>query len=197
MPCKIKYVKASKSGATYLLGILAEGEDARYKIPSRLYHELGEPLAGAILTDEELSEIKIADEGGRATKKALSLLSYADVSERNMVAKLRRSGYSHASATEAAREMVMHGYSDEHRQLLRLVEREANSNLYGPMRILPKLMQKGYRSDAIKAAMHELCEDGSVDFVQNAARLAEKRLAADATDDDRRALLYKYGYKGR
>ena len=197
MPCKIKYIKASKSGATYLLGLVRDGADERYKIPARLYHELGEPMSGATLTDEELSEIKIADEGGRATKKALSLLSYSDVSERNLVLKLRRSGYSQASATEAAREMVMHGYIDEHRQLLRLVEREANANLYGPMRILPKLVQKGYRPDAIKTAMRELSEDGSVDFLKNAARLAEKRLSPDSTPDDRRALLYKYGYKGR
>ena len=69
MPCKIKYIKASKSGATYLLGLVRDGEDARYKIPARLYHELGEPMSGATLTDEELSEIKIADEGGACDEK--------------------------------------------------------------------------------------------------------------------------------
>ena len=193
---KIQYIKSSKSGATYLLGVISDEGDARYKIPSVLYHELGEPTRGTTLTEEELEEIKAADEGGRATKKALSLLSYSDISERALVAKLRRAGYSQTAAYEAARDMVMHGYIDEHRQLLRLVEREANQSLAGPARLLPKLVQKGYSADGVRLALRELVDDGTVNLSDNAARLVEKKLGDDYTDEERRALLFKYGYRG-
>ena len=191
------YVRQSKSGSTYVLGIRTEDVDERYKISARLYHELGEPLRGSELTDAELEEIKRADEGGRATKKALSLLSYADSSERGIMMKLRRAGYSSEIAEETARDMVRHGYIDEHRQLLRLVEREANVSLSGPAKLLPKLSAKGYRADDIRAALRELIDGGEVDLTENARRLVEKKLGDSPAPEERRALLYKYGYRSR
>ena len=192
---KIQYIKSSKSGATYLLGVISDEGDARYKIPSVLYHELGEPLRGGELTDAELDEIKRADEGGRATKKALSLLSYADSSERGIKMKLRRAGYSAEVAEETARDMVRHGYIDEQRQLLRLVESEANLSLSGPAKIIQKLMAKGYSSQKISKVIFRLCEDGTVDFTENSLRLLEKKLPSDATAEEKRKLLYKCGYR--
>ena len=195
MENKVLYIKPSKSGATYLLGILTEEGEERFKIPSTLYRAIGSPQRGGILTDEELSDVRAADEEQRATKKALSLLSYADSSERALALKLRRAGYSNSAATEAARDMVMHGYIDEHRQLLRLVEREANVSLAGPLKLLPKLVGKGYTADGVRSALRELISDGTVDLSENARRLIEKKLGENPSDEERKKLLYKYGYK--
>lgn len=195
MTAKVLYIKPSPKGTTYLLGLRTDTGDERYRIPSRLYHELGEPCRGYTLTDGELDMIFRADEEGRAMKKALSLLSYSDSSQRNMVMKLRRAGYSSDVAKETAEEMVRLGYIDESRQLFHLVEKEANDALFGPSRIVAKLSAKGYSASDVRRALDILVSDGTVDIDNNRRRLLEKKLSDDATAEDRKKLLYKYGYK--
>ena len=191
---KLDYIRISKDKKLLLLGVSEEGERYRFTVSEGMYISIGSPTNGSILSDEELSLIKKEDERIRASKKALSLLSYSDNNEKQLTQKLVRSGFSFELSDSVAKEMVSLGYIDEDRQLCRLILKEANTNLLGYRRILPKLISRGYSSKKIKEVTGRLVKDGEISFKENAKKLIEKRLSKNATTEEKKTLLYKNGY---
>nr|MBE6544977.1 hypothetical protein [Oscillospiraceae bacterium] len=190
----LKFVRESKDSSLLSLGIIEGEESARYTVNAAVYAEIGAPEAGELLSEEQMSLIKHADEMHRAMKKALSLLSFADNNERTLRQKLIRAGFNKDISEWVCREMVRLGYVNEKRQLERLILNEANIKLRGPGRIIPTLSAKGYSSSDIREVMHRLAESGELDFKKNARLLIDKKLpGADA--EEKRKLLYKNGYK--
>ena len=106
-----------------------------------------------------------------------------------------RAGFDRKSSEEVAKEMTGLGYVDEERQLRRLVLREANVNLSGYAKFLPKLVSKGYSVAKIKEVTLSLVKEGEIDFKANAKKLIEKKLPADASSEEKKTILYKSGYK--
>ena len=191
----LQFVREAKDSHLLLLGIVEEGESARYTISDAVYSSIGRPAPHTLLGERELSVIKYADELYRAEKKALSLLSYADNNERTLRAKLIRAGFSREIADEICEKMVSLGYINESRQLERLILNEANYKLRGPLKIMPYLAAKGYATADIRRVMQDLSERGELDFQKNAERLIEKKLPDDATDEEKKNLLFRNGYK--
>ena len=89
----------------------------------------------------------------------------------------------------------MLGYINEQRQLERIILNEANRALFGPRKIISKLVLKGYATSKIKEVMRELSEKGELDFGENSRVLIEKKLGENPDSEDTAKLLYKYGYK--
>ena len=191
----LEYIRISKEKKLLLLGISEEGERYRYTVGESFYLSLGSPPVGYVFSESEMCCVKGEDDRIRATKKALSILSYADNNERALVAKLTRAGFSREISESVAAEMVGCGYINESRQLERLVLREANVNLSGYSKFLPKLLAKGYSAKVIKSVTLSLVNSGEIDFKANAGKLIEKKLSKDATSAEKKTLLYKYGYK--
>ena len=176
-----------------MIGV-GEGDGVdRYSIGIKLFESLeisrGDEVSGAVLF-----EIKADDSLYRATKKALSYLSVSDVSERGLVMKLRRAGFSREVAESVAADMQGHGYINEKRQLERLILREANEKLRGKRVIVPRLIAKGYSQRAVNEVLDELILRGEVSFSENAKRLCDKLLPDKTSEDEVKKLLYKYGY---
>ena len=128
-------------------------------------------------------------------KKALSILSYADNNQKNLIRKLRVAGYPKDLSELVCREMVGLGYIDEREQLHRLILAEANEKLQGPNKILAKLVDKGYSASDVREIMQNFIDEGEINFRNNAYRLIEKKLEKGATADEKKTLLYKNGYK--
>ncbi len=191
----LDYIRIQKNDKLLLLGISEEGEHYRYMVSEPFYISIGSPTARTLLSEEMLSLIKSESERIRVKKKALSILSYSDNNERSLKQKLVRAGFSREVSEESAREMVSLGYIDEERQLRRLIAREANINLSGYSKLLPKLLAKGYSSDMIRSVTRTLVEEEEINFSDNAKRLIEKRLPEGASSEEKKKLLYKYGYK--
>ena len=191
----LKYIREIKDTGLLLLGIVEEGESANYTVKASLYSEIGSPSVGDALDASSLSAIKYADELYRARRKALNILSYADNNQKNLKAKLVRSGFCYEISQKVCEEMVSHGYINENNQLERLILVEANQKLRGPLRIIPALVTKGYSSSDVRRVLERLIEEGEVDFAKNAERLIEKKLPFDFEEEDRKKLLYKNGYK--
>lgn len=192
---KISYIRTSKDGTLLLLGIVEEGESARYTISEAVYDSIDRPVTHTSLGEREFLVIKYADELYRAEKKALSLLSYADNNKRTLRAKLIRAGFSREITDEICEKMVSLGYINESCQLERLILNEANGKLRGPLKIMPYLASKGYATSDIRRVMQELSEGGELDFKKNAERLIEKKLPGGATDEEKNNLLFRNGYK--
>ena len=191
----VSYIKALKDSKLLLLGIIEEGESRRYTVSGEVYTSVGSPTARSELSERELSVIRYADELYRAEKKALSLLSFADSSARTLKMKLQRAGFGREIAEEITEKMLSLGYINESRQLERLVLTEANERLRGPLKLIPHLVSKGYPAADVRRAVAALVDEGEVDFAQNSKRLIEKKLPDGATDEERKKLLYRNGYK--
>ena len=191
----LKFVREVKNSTLLLLGVVEEGELARYTVSASCYADMGCPEVGDLLTEDQLSMLKEADELHRARKKALSLLSYADNNRRNLMTKLSRAGFSRDVASDITDEMVSLGYVNEERQLQRLVLNEANVKLRGPGRIIPALVAKGYSSSDVRKVLKDLCDSGEIDFKKNAKLFIEKKLPQDTDIEEKKKILFKNGYK--
>lgn len=172
---------------------VGDGEDtARYSLSAATVQSLG-LVRGLELDDEVLDAIAHEDASYRCMKRALSLLSYGDNTRSALYMKLLRAGFSRDIAKSCIEECMRLGYIDERRQIERAVLSEANRSLRGRSYITKKLISKGYSSADISEVTDELISRGELDFSASFELLCEKKGAA--TEEERRALLYKYGYR--
>jgi SOS response regulatory protein OraA/RecX len=188
----VKYIKPQKSGRV-IIGVDKDGEMSNYSISAGDY-AAASFVTGGILSDEEFSLLVTLDEEYRAIKKALSLLSYSDKNKKAIYMRLVRLGFSREAAKKAVEYCLVNGFINEEKQLERLVCNEANVNLRGPRYIADKLAAKGYSRADVEAAIDTLVEAGEIDFVINFDTLCEKKSAT--TPEERKALAYKYGFRG-
>ena len=191
---KIIYIKESKTKGYLVIGV-KDGEDKTpLTVNAVAYSDVGAPSLGEELDPDTLEALTKENQRFLALRKALYLLSFSDNSERNLRYKLMRAGYPGDVVDFAVSEVLRLGYINEARQLERLIISEANTKLFGPMKIVSRLVAKGYSPSDVRAAIEALRDSGEVDFDTNRARLLEK-LPDGYTDEDMYKLLYKYGYK--
>ena len=177
----------------YLSIGVKDDSSVRYFTVSKIkYSSIGSPVRGSTVDSETLDTLTVLDEEFRAMKKALSLLSYADNSERTLRLKLARAGFSRDAVDRAVGECLSLGYIDEERQLRRLIPTLADKPC-GPRLVKYTLYKKGYSPDKISEVMRMLIEEGEIDFEIAKERIIEKY--APSTDEERHALLIKYGFR--
>ncbi len=192
---KIIYIKEAKAKGYLIIGVLCEGEKKAYAVLAAEYSACGSPIRGDILDFDTIARFSASNESYKAMKKALSLLSYTDNSEKNLRLKLMRAGFSRDVAEEATMEAVRLGYINEDAQLERIILHEVNMKLTGPMKLIPKLAAKGYSVSDIKRVVSRLSDMGEIDFAANRERLINEKLPDDFESDEKYKLLRKYGYK--
>lgn len=194
---RLIYIKEIKSTNLIRLGIIEGDEHSSYTVRASVYSELGRLMRGEIVDEGTLEEIRREDEYIRVKKSALSILSYGDNNEKMLKDKLRTRGANATLAEEIAREMVSVGYIDERKQLERILLTEANVKLYGAGKIIPRLCAKGYSAKVAREVLAALVREGDIDFTVNAKKLIAKKLPDSALPEQKKALLYKQGYKVR
>ena len=195
MSPKIFSIKAKDTKLPLLtLTVDNDGEKTKYTITEGTYREIGCPLSGDEIDADALSIMARADEERRAVAKALSPLSYADNNKKRLYTKLKLAGFSQDAAKGAVRECVMLGYVNEERQIEHLVLRY-HRELHGPYKISARLLSQGYGQKEIHSVIDRLSDSGDLDFDRSRASLIEKKLPNDATAEQVKKLLYKYGYR--
>ncbi|MBQ8321196.1 MAG: RecX family transcriptional regulator [Clostridia bacterium] len=191
---RIVYIRDDKEKKLLCLGIEEAQEQTRYFISYALYARLGRPVRNEEISSSAMTDIKYCDECYRAKKKALSYLAVADNNERELVLKLLHAGFRRDIAEQTVEEMVGLGYIDETRQLERLISREAKVKLSGPRKICARLGAKGYSLSNIKDVIRALVESGEIDFDSIKDELCARKLADPCDVEEKKKLLYKYGF---
>jgi SOS response regulatory protein OraA/RecX len=187
---KIVYIKETKEKGILSLALYEGEELSRYTLDKSFIDEM--KLCAGEITECELSEIKARDGYIRGKRKALSLLSFADNSKRSLLSKLIRFGTDRATAEKILNEMTDYGYIDEGRQISRLVISLATESLFGPKKIMARLVSRGYSPTDIRAAIRAAEESGEIDFSENRRLVLKKHSPKDETEANK--ILYKYGY---
>lgn len=186
---KIAYIRPSNAKGYLRVGIGSESCSSVFTVAERDYAELGSPNVGEELSDDVIFALELSDERYRARAKALRVLSYGDNSEGMLLRKLHMVGISRDVALEVVCEMVSRGYINSRRQLEKLVANEVNLKNAGPMKLIPKLISKGYKKSEIVEVVEDLASRGEIDF-----DAAKERLLRGAPEDEVRKILYKNGY---
>ena len=106
-----------------------------------------------------------------------------------------RKGIPYDIAAKTVEDMVSEGLLSEERQLESAVFSLAEHKLFGPYRIMSHLCSKGYKSEDVRAAIHAALDSGEIDFSKNAALLIAKKLGDAPEFEEKRKLLFTYGYK--
>ena len=192
---RIDYVRSSEDGKTFKIAVITDEDRVVYTVGGRLYSRLGGFSRGEEISEDALGQIRAEHNYRAAKRKALNILAYADNNERTLAMKLIRGGTDKECAKEVAREMVSLGYINEEAQLDRLVAIDANSKLFGEGRIIRHLASRGYSTSDIRRAVSRLVSSGEIDFKSNAERLLEKYASPDSCAEEKRKILYRYGYR--
>ena len=125
--------------------------------------------------DEACRFLAQADEAARATQKALELCARAEQSSAGLSAKLAQRGFSRKAAGEALRTLAERGIVDDGRYAALWARQRAERKGEGPATIAAELRARGFRSEAIAAALAE------IDFgpaLEKAVRRESAKLAA-------------------
>ena len=162
-------------------------------LTEKSYRKMGAPSKGATLSEADMEGYRLLHRRYHAIRRALSVLSAADNSERMLYRKLRARGISHEYACFAVAYVKKNDLIREREQLNRLIVRLANEKLYGQARIVRALNEKGYRISEINESLTECIESGAVDFSENLRALYEKKKPKD--DSERKKIAYNYGYR--
>ena len=190
---RLAYLKTPRTKGYITLGVAFEEKTCPYTVSRITYSEIGSPVRGDEIDRDTLGRLVKEDEFFRAERRALSILSYADNSERMLKMKLMRLGFSDEAVSHAVIAVVGHGYIDEQRQLKIKIAELANNKLRGKYYIIQYLAGRGYSRALVEEVIERLTEEGVIDFQASFERLAEKHNAVDR--EEKYALLKKYGYK--
>lgn len=192
---KVVSVRSARSQGYITVTLLLESGDKKsLTVSEEDYSSASSPMARDEISMREYLILAASDEYYRARLSALRMLSYGDNNEKTLIRKLVTKGIGYERAEAVAHEMASLGYINEERQLLNLVAREANTSLSGPRKIRAKLTAKGYKAADISSAIDRLVASGEVDFERSAEILISKKLTRGATDEEKKAILYKNGY---
>lgn len=126
---------------------------------------------GRELSDEELEELKAAEERLTAKERALRLLENRQMSRKELTDKLTRKGES-AEAAEAVAELMERVGAIDDREYARTVVRHYARKGYGVGRIKSELIRRGIDRELWEEALSEMPEtDDTLDtLIQNKLR---------------------------
>lgn len=188
------FIKEARSKGFLRIGIESDGNKCDFTVSEAEYSAAGAPLVGDNLSRDDFDILERADKRYRATVKALNILSYGDNSEKNLKRKLLFADFPADVADEVVRDMVSRGYVNSERQIRKLVISEVKLHCSGPMKIIPKLVAKGYSKSDVSRLIEELRDEGEIDFEEAKRRLLESKLSPTAGEEEKKKLLHKNGY---
>ena len=187
------YIKDIERG--YLkVGVAAGEEKHSFSISQKEYREIGEVRPRDEISEEVFEFFKRCDMRYKARLRALRILSYGDNSKRMLARKLYAAGVRRDIIDEVIEEMLSLGYINAERQISRLVINEVNLHCYGPRKIIPKLISKGYDKSEVEEVISALIQSGEIDFRAARERLLASKLSDGASEEEKNKLLYKYGF---
>ncbi len=130
-----------------------------------------------------------------AIEKGISLIDYAQCTEKSMKNKLMLKGFPREAAEEAAAYLAAHGWIDERRDATFFVETLATHKKFGKSRIQKELYAKGFASEVIREVLAELEFDFSQTCAERIRGLGGAEIFADRERKQKAvAALFRYGF---
>ena len=143
-------------------------------------------------TEEQDAPLLAREEEERcAYVRALKILAAGDNTRRALARKLCTRGFSREASEVAVARLSAEGYIREEELLSRQLEIYAKRK-WGPKRVLPTLIEKGFAREDILTAIARARDEGIYDPDAIKEELLAELPSTDASA--RRAWLYKHGF---
>lgn len=165
-------LKIGKHGLTYLF---LDGEFALSVYPDLLYEY--KIQKGSDLNSAALSSLTNAQQTLYARNRALNILSAGDCSEQALYDKLITRQIDPAYAAAAVAYCVEKGFVSDSRLLPRYVKHYFETKGYGIMRVRQSLIKKGFRREAIDAALEEYEPNNTAAILSHLQKESPEKLA--------------------
>ncbi len=194
MRATVEKVLAVRGGTEILLTLVfsaAAPREHTYRVASALYLQAGSPVEGDALEGDALELLTAEEDARLAYTRAVKILAAGDNTRASLRRKLRERGFSSEAAEAAVDRLAREGYIREEELLSRQLEIYAKRR-WGPKRILPTLIGKGFSRDDILAAIAHARDTGVYDPDAIKEALLAELPSTDAAA--RRAWLYKHGF---
>ena len=148
------------------------------------------------ISPECLDALTVAADRYGACRAAVRMLSAGACSQKKLVGKLRAKGFSPEHADFAASFAAARGYIDERAQIESYLRLYIENKNYGPRKILPALLSRGYSQSEISDCLLAYTE---ADFAHAKARFLLQKFKKETPDTAEeaakmRAALYKQGF---
>lgn len=166
-------------------------KNGREAAPSRCRSAV--PDVPAVPSSKEIPP-REEDPVSAAVNRAISLLTYGDMSRRKLLRKLTDRGIAPDVAEQAARVLEDRGYLREDEACYRRAEQGARKG-WGQRRIADDLYAQAYPRDLIACTMERLTD--TVDFAEQCADVIRKKYHGVPPErDDRRRLIAALARRG-
>ena len=175
MKATVERIRREKNGSTCFLTLKIQAPRPRthaYRVHAALYEEVGCPDVGDVLEGEALALLTEEEDRTLAVKRAVEILAYGDTSAAALLRKLRERGFSAEAAGHAVSLMTEKGYIREEELLLRQIALYGKKG-WGPRRILPALLRKGFPRASVVEAFSRAKSEGLYDAEAIKAALAD------------------------
>ena len=156
-----------------------------------LYLQAESPAEGDVLEGETLELLTSEEDARLAYTRAVKILAAGDNTRAALCRKLRERGFSKTTAEAAVNRLSEEGVLCEEELLSRQLEIYAKRK-WGPKKILPTLLGKGFSRDDIMTAIARARDEGVYDPDAIKEALLAELPSTDAAA--RRAWLYKHGF---
>ncbi|MBQ7660497.1 MAG: RecX family transcriptional regulator [Clostridia bacterium] len=153
MKTELCRLAAADGGEGVTLTLLVDGEKEKFTISADDYIELS--LTRGEIEEATADELRARAAAYAARRAALRLIAAGRCSQKKLAEKLRLRHFSPEDAAAAAAFVAAHGYIDERGQVENYVETLFFCKGYGPRKIRPMLLQKGYAAEDIDRAIAE------------------------------------------
>ena len=130
---------------------------------------------GAVVSDEELTKLRVAGEKPLAMNRALNVLGYRARAKGELRERLLRAGYAEETVAQVLARLEELGYLNDEEFARGLVRSEARK--YGPRRIFGNLRRTGIDEEAAREAVEE--EFAGRSEYQTALEIAQQRYNAE------------------
>jgi regulatory protein len=148
---------------------------------------------GQTLSVDQVNELKVADEIGRATEAALRLLASRPRSVREIITRLRQKGFEQVTIDRAIERLEGWNYVDDAEFARFWVENRAAHKPRGRRLLEQELRTKGVDREVVKEAIAEI----EIDEESTALELARAKLLSYRNDDPQVARRKLVGYLQR
>ncbi len=163
-----------------------------YRVSEEEYEAAGAPSAGDEVFGEELAVLTRRENAKRAYERALKILAAGDNTRKNLKRKLRERGFGEEESEYAVSRLAEEGYLKEEDMLLRQFA-VFRKRMWGPGKFMPSLISKGFSREMIRRVAERAVEEDIYCAEDVRAALLAKNEPKD--EAERRALLYKYGFR--
>ncbi len=195
---KIIAIGEGKNPENILLTVLIQKDGfvkkRKFEVTPNDYERLNFPSVDSELSEYEYKILTKSTHQKDAVSVALRILSQGDNNSSSLKRKLTERGFSPDVAESTVAQMLKLGYIDEKKQTYRYVLKLANQNLYGRRRIIPFLLNKGYKKEDIESSIEKAEQNGELNFLEIKKRLIEKSRFDEENRTEIKSLLYKYGH---